>query len=577
MMRERKENTSFGAPYAVINLSKVGLRYFRFMIKASPASKDQLVGHFLNHPNVGWIFSAQGWFNLAIGVWAKDNAEINDINSSLRELLGSGDEIVYQSELTSLYSFKNSSSGAGRIATPILDSVFNPITLDPLQLDYLKLLTLDSSIPDAEMAEILGVQVSALASMRSKLEGEGVIVGYQERINYGGFYYKVFIDTLSATNPEALESLTKKLWSDPNCIYVEKANGKYNFEFEVILEKKSMIKEYIKGFSDHQIAILTENLYTNLYPLNKIANLKEIKDTVANQEGTSIDFRNSKLWYLNYRGADAYLNIYENKKYFELMNKSELDLFPEVVEYIKNDQRADSYNVIDIGSGDGLKGRIFIETLGKGCTKAYYPVDIQPIELVTALKAHEEGSYAKSPVLLDIENLSARFPLKLHPNEGQIYVFFGGTYGNFKSQIINSYLKPLVSDPSAKLVISMPIRSEKKTEGEIIRSYSAKNMEDMAFGPLAQLGFALEEFEVNSKYPNLHMHVAMEDERIITSFILAEEKRVLGKDFEKGTIFKMTTSWKPTLEQVQEALSEDFSIEQIFSNDDMSIAVLSAK
>jgi uncharacterized SAM-dependent methyltransferase len=215
-----------------------------------------------------------------------------------------------------------------------------------------------------------------------------------------------------------------------------------------------------------------------------LQNLKEIKDTLAGQKGSVIDFRNSKLWYLNYRGTSAYLSIYENKQYFESMNKSELDLFADVVTYIKQESLIKSYSVIDIGSGDGFKGRVFIERLGEENVKAYYPVDIQPIELAAALKAHEDGTYAKSPVLLDIENLSARFPLKLHPGEGQVYGFFGGTYGNFKSSVINSHLKILVSDPSAVVVISMPIRSNTKTDEQIIQTYTAKSVEDMAFGPL---------------------------------------------------------------------------------------------
>lgn len=577
LLTTKPKTDTFGAPYAVLNLSKVGLRYLRFMIKASHDSRARLVNHFVNHPNVGWIFSADGWFNLAVGIWVKDNAEINDINSSIREILGKGDEIVYQSELTSLYSFGNRLVKGEERAMPILDSVFNPVTLDPLKLDYIKLLTLDSSLPDSEMAEILGVKEEELKALRVELEANGVIVGYQDRLNYDGIYYKIFIDTLRAKNPGAVKELSDRLWSDKKCIYIEKANGKYDFEFELILESESELKDYLKDFSEYQIAILTENLYTNLYPLNKIANLKEIKDTISHQTGKVIDFRNSKLWYLNYRGTDAYLNIYENKEYFELMNKSELDLFTDVVAYINSEYQARNYNVIDIGSGNGFKGRVFIDHLGEEKVKAYYPVDIQPIELAAALKAHEEGTYAKSPILLDIENLSARFPLTLHPGEGQIYAFFGGTYGNFKSSVINSYLKPLVSDPSATVLISMPIRSEAKTDEQIIESYKGKSMEDMAFGPLLQLGFSLDEFETNKISPNLRLHVEMEDERVVTSFVLARDKTVLGKNFERGTVFKMTTSWKPTLDQVNMALEEDFEIKKIFNNQDMSIAIVSSK
>ncbi|MEJ0054053.1 MAG: L-histidine N(alpha)-methyltransferase [bacterium] len=574
--KEKPVHTSFGPPYAVLNLSKVGLRYFRFMIKSSHASRDRLVQKFIDHPNVGWIFSAEGWFNLAVGVWAKDNAEINDISSSIRATLNPGDEIVYQSELTSLYGFGNRPVAGEVRAMAIVDAVYTPVDLDHLTFDYLKLVALDSSLPERDAAEILGITEEALTRLRSELEAAGVIVGYQDRLNYTGTYYKVFIDTLRAKTPDAVQKLTDRLWGDMRCIYIERANGKYDFEFELVLEHKAAIWEYVRDFPEHKIAVLTKNLYTNLYPLNKIANLREIKDSILAQSGSVIDLRNSKLWYLNPRGANAYLNIYENRNYFEAMEKSELDLFSDITAHIREKSGAESYSLIDIGSGDGLKARIFIEKLGEEKIKAYYPVDIQPIELAAALKSHAAGAYAKHPVLLDIENLSARFPLKLHPGEGQITIFLGGTYGNFKNERINAYLKPLLRDPSAVVLVSMPIVSG-KTDADMIELYSGKQMEDMAFGPLLQIGFALGDFEANPAHPDLRIQPVVEDSRLVTTFTLKNDKIILGKRFDKGTVFKMTTSWKPTLEEVRAALERDFVIEKMFHNSEMSISIIRAK
>src|SRR6185312_2050861 len=167
------------------------------------------------------------------------------------------------------------------------------------------------------------------------------------------------------------------------------------------------------------------------------------------------------------------------------MEKGELDLFNEIVLYIKAKYADDTFNIIDIGSGNGIKGRIFIERLGEQRVKAYYPIDIQPIELAAALKANEKGPYAKHPTLLPFEKLGARFPLKLLPSEEQICVFFGGTYGNFASATINRYLKSALS-PTSFLLVAMPIVAEVKSEGEIISSYTNIKIEDTAFGPLEQ-------------------------------------------------------------------------------------------
>jgi len=573
----KKKNIIFGPPYAVLNLSKIGLRYFRLFIKCSSTSRKKLINKFIRHPNIGWIFSAKGWFNLAIGVWAKDNAEINDLSTSIRNSLDINDEVVYQSELTSLYGFGNRPITHKSLAMPIVDATINPIELSPLELDYIKIVTIDSSLTKTEISQVLGISKRELESLHKNLIENGVIVGYQKRVNYGGIYYKVFVDTQSKKGKDCVDKLEKMLWNDNACIYFERANGKYDLEFELILPRRSRLQKYLKGFSEYKIAELTANLYTNLYPLSKVAHLKEIKDIIFKQKGKVIDLRNSKLWYLPYKGSEAYLNIYENKKYFELMEKDELNLFNHLALYFKNKYPNNLFHIIDIGSGDGLKGRIFIEKLGEESVKTYYPIDVQPLELATVLMTHRGCKYSKHPTLLNIESLSTRFPLSILPHEMQIHCFLGGTYGNFKIESINSYLKPLLVDSTTVLLITMPILSADKTERAIMDSYANLQYENIAFGPLAQIGFKKNDFVPNLRYPGLFVQLQIEDGCLVSSFVLKRSVNIFGKNFQKGTIFKMISSWKPTLEGFKTALEKDFKIEKIFHNPKMAIAVLSTQ
>jgi uncharacterized SAM-dependent methyltransferase len=570
----KKEDESFGPPHVVLNLSKIGLRYFRIGINASAASKQKLAINFSSHPNVGWIFYAEGYCNLAIGIWAKDNAEINDISQQIRSVLSPKDEIVFQSELTSLYSFGNRPSGGESQAMCVVDSTISPVALSPLEIDLIKLLTLDSSLNDVELSQLLNITEVYLHEVKHNLFASGVIVGYQDRIEYKGIYFKVFVDSLSRKKENAECDLVKSLWNDNACVYLERANSKYDLEFELVLKRKSDLKKYIKNFSDYKVSVLTKNVYTNLYPVNKVANLKEIKDAIVSQKGNVIDLRNSKLWYLNYSGAEAYLDIYAgNEKYFETMEKSELDLFEEIASFINKKYSDQSFSVVDIGSGDGIKGKFFIQKLGEEKVKAYYPVDIQPIEIAAALNVHDKERYAKHPTLLDIENISSRFPLKMHPKEKQIYIFLGGTYGNFPKEKINSYLKPLVNEPGL-LLIAMPIVTGGKTDEEIIDSYIGPKFDQMISGSLLQVGFQRSDFKVNEKYEGTIAHFNMEDRRLVSSLVLKEKVSILDKSFEEGTTFKLTTSWKPTLDEFKQALSEDFVIEKIFHNKDMAIALV---
>lgn len=574
-MKATVSGGQFGAPYAVLNISKLGFRYFRIGFQLSASSLPILTEKFKLHPNVGWIFTTEGWCNLVIGIFAHDNAQINDISSSIRSELQASDTIVFQSELTSLYGFGNRPmlADANKKAMPIIDAIYQPLDFSPLELDYIKLLTMDSAVASPEMAAILSITEEKLCALKNSLEERGVIVGYQDRIDYGPKHWKVFIDTSSKRADSNGGNIVEALWSDARCIYVERANAKYDLEFELVLDSEADLSKYTESFETFQVIQFSANVYTNLYPLSKTANLVEIKKAVDKQVGNVVDLRESKLWYLNYQGAQGYLNIYDHREYFETMEKSELDLFDQLVVVLKSKYPNTLFHVIDIGSGNGMKGRIFIEKLGEKNIKAYYPVDIQPIELAAALNAHKGSKYAIHPTLLDFESLASRFPLKLLPGEIQIFLFLGGTYGNYPSKVINSYMKPLLSQSSA-LFIAMPLRAAGKTDQEIISSYMSASVEDVAFGPLTQIGFEKKDFARNAQNPELHVMPVLEDGRLVTTLQLKNDVKVLERTFTKGTTFKFTTSWKPSLPDVRVALESDFTVEEMFHNQDMSLTLI---
>lgn len=568
-------HTTFGPQYAVVNLSKIGLRYFRIGILVDADSRDTLIQKLIHHPNVGWIFTAEGYCNLAIGLWAKDNSEINHVSSHIRSLLTSSDVLVFQSEVTSLYSFGNRPITGNSAPMCIVDSTLSTITLSPLQSDYIKLITLDYTYSDAYLATLLNVSEVDIAGLKKDLVAKGVIVGRQERMQYGGTYYKLFIDSSTLDRGYSENKLITDLYADNACIYLVRANDKYNIECELVVENVSELEKYTKHISDYKIITMTENVYTNLYPVSKVANVKAIADTLFAADGPMIDMRNSKLWYLNYDGAQAYLDIYtKNAQYKETMGQGEVKLFPELVEYLKHAYPGTRWNIGDIGAGNGMKARAFAEILGEENVKSYYPIDIQPIELAAAVHAHAGVSYAVHPVLLDIENLGSRFPLPHMPQEKDIQLFLGGTYGNFQSRIINPLLRVVVREGNL-LVVIMPIFVESKSDVEIMNSYRSESVNTIVFSLMSQLGFVYDDFTNNPRFPEMISHMNIEDRRLVTSLNLSRDVKIENKIFRKGTQFKCTTSWKPTLEQFKSALEEHFIIDTLLHNEDMALAVIS--
>jgi Histidine-specific methyltransferase, SAM-dependent len=567
----KKENTVFGPDHAVLNLSRIGLRYFRMGIQVNKKDMQELISKFSQHPNVGFVFQAEGWFNLAIGFWARDNAEIDSISDSIRVLLYKKATIIFQSELTALYSFGNRPMGIDSLAMTIVEPQASTYDLSPLEIDYIKLVTLNSEESDESLARVLSITIENLIEVKENLYKVRVLSGTQKRVNYAGTYYKIFIDTASNKTQKQSKELLEEIWLDTSCIYFAKTNNKYNLELELVCNTKAEIIKYTKHFSDIKIVTLTKNLYTNLYPVNKVANIKEIQENIALQTGTCIDLSNSKLWYLNYSSAQAYLDIYENKDYYEVMEKDELALFDQVISDIVAKYPEHTFNIVDIGAGNGLKAKYFIDILGSSKVKTYYPVDIQPVELAAAKLVHADSNYNVKEIVLDLEKFDTRFPIEEVPNVKTIYMFLGGTYGNFKSSDINSYLKSL----NDILLVTMPIVIENSTKEGIIASYTNQTVENMMFGLLEQLGFNKKDFVFNPLDSDLIVHASMSaDSRLVTHFYLKNEVIVADRIYEEGTQFKVSTSWKPTLSQFKEALEADFIVEKIYKNQKMSIAMI---
>ena len=568
---KKTHHKQFGPSYAVVNLSKIGFRYFRILLKTK--NPDELSEKLGGNPSIGWIFRSTGWFDLGVGIWARDNHEIIDVSTRIRSILGAKDKIVYQSELTSLIGFGNGPLSTKRQEMPIIDASSSKIDLTDDEVDYLKLVTLDDSWSNKAIADLLELKTAQVRSIQVRLKKLGVIVGKQKRIDYGGYYYKVFIDTSSVVSEKALTDLEESLWSDKACIYFERANGKYDLEFELVAQSKRAIQKYLKGVGEFQVAMLTENLHTNLLPTNKITDLGNLKKYLKKNSEGEYDLRDSKLWYMNKQGANAYLDIYENEKYFELMNRPELDLFKGVADAIKRMHPSTRIHLADLGSGDGMKGAKLVKAFGPGNIKTYYPVDISPIEILAAVNRNKDLGYEVKPVVLDFENIATRLPFTLLPGEIQVSALLGGTYGNFDSAVINSYLSKIVGGASL-LIIASPHYPKRLPKEQIMESYASMVVENIAFGPLQQLGFRKKDFEFNTKYKGLRVHLEIDKKRNhIMSFVLGRSLVLGGKSFTEGDVFKMTSSWKPSLKDFEEALS-DFAVHKIVKNDKMAIAIV---
>src|SRR3990167_818252 len=77
--------------YSVIDISKLGFTVHKNFLRLQNLDREkekELIDFLVNHPNIVWVASCDGRFDLAFGTWAKDMAFLNKTITELNKEFG---------------------------------------------------------------------------------------------------------------------------------------------------------------------------------------------------------------------------------------------------------------------------------------------------------------------------------------------------------------------------------------------------------------------------------------------------------------------------------------------------------
>ena len=127
------------------------------------------------------------------------------------------------------------------------------------------------------------------------------------------------------------------------------------------------------------------------------------------------DVADSKLWYLTPKQAQGYLNLSKTRGYKESIIEKEVSLIKDHMKDLLKILPEISYNIIDLGCGDGEKASLFIKELAKQMRIRYCPIDIssymvsQAAKTIRRMKVCEVLEFKWN--ISDFENLDNITPL----------------------------------------------------------------------------------------------------------------------------------------------------------------------
>lgn len=263
----------------------------------------------------------------------------------------------------------------------------------------------------------------------------------------------------------------------------------------------------------------------------------------------------SKLWYLTPSQSQGFLDLESTKDYRRSIISKEIMLIRDNLKSFLKTLAKSSYNIIDLGCGNGEKGALFIKELSRFLKVRYCPIDISSymVEMaaktVKALKVGEVVEFKWN--ISDFENLSNVTPLlKQGEFKNNFLLLLGNTLGNFdRDDILNGIAEGMQSGDV--LIIGNGISNGKKEDW--VKTYKNKLIDKWLIQVPIQLGLDKD---------SLIYDVRFVDSRVEEFYVLKRDKTIrhLGKtvQFKKGDVILVAISYKYTKDALNKNLNKFF-------------------
>ncbi|NQZ84865.1 MAG: Lrp/AsnC family transcriptional regulator [Nanoarchaeales archaeon] len=252
-----KENvlTSY---YTVIDTSKLGLTIHKCFIKLqninSIEDENKFINYLKNHPNIVWVTSCEGNFDLAFGVWAKD---IVDLDITLKEINKKFGNYINQKEISSIIKgqyFIRNYLVSKEMQTSMKESFFGAVpssnSIDKKDWKILHMLGENSRVKISEIANRIELSMDSTSKRIKKLQNSKIIQHYNIVPNedvYPYLHYKIFLKTKNfSEKDEDRIYLFSKL--QENIVYLVKSVGSWDFEIDVEVENVKQLRDIMMQF-----------------------------------------------------------------------------------------------------------------------------------------------------------------------------------------------------------------------------------------------------------------------------------------------------------------------------------------
>lgn len=255
--------------YTIIDISKLGFTAHKSFMRLQNVDREkelQIISYLKNNPNIVWVASCDGKYDLAFSTWAKN---MEQLDKALREIDGFFRDYISEREIASIirgeyfvrdYLIDKKEPSPFRRA--FFGAVPSPVDMDDIDWQILLELGKDSRATSVELSKLVDMSADAVSNRIRRMEKSGIIRNYNIVPNesaYPFLHYKVLVGLRNISEMRE-NSLIEYCRTNPNIIYIAKTLGPWEFEIdieaknaeqfrEIMMELKTMFKDIIKDYS----------------------------------------------------------------------------------------------------------------------------------------------------------------------------------------------------------------------------------------------------------------------------------------------------------------------------------------
>ncbi len=228
--------------YAILNIAKLGFAYHRIYLtfrNVNPETESAIIDFCKEHKKIGWIAQLDGDLDAGIVVFARDTVEFSGVYDELLSKFGEHFDEKQLSVSTQIHHLKHRYLLNSKDTTDLVmgGNVVEP-DIDDTDYKILGVLTKSARKSLLELGQELKLNPKVVGYRIKKMQSNGVILGFNLKLNHrllGYSHHKINL-RLTTVSKEDLMAIMQYLREMPNTIYITRAFGPYELEFEVMVK-----------------------------------------------------------------------------------------------------------------------------------------------------------------------------------------------------------------------------------------------------------------------------------------------------------------------------------------------------